>query len=457
MNETVIDELKKIVGEDRILTSKEDLLCYSFDGTPLRKFMPEVVVLPESADEISRVCKLAQKERFFIVPRGAGTSLSGGAVPSEGGLVLSMTKFNKIIEIDIENLTITVQAGVVTEEINKAVEKYGFFYPPDPASVKVSTIGGNVAENSGGLRGLKYGVTEDYVLGLEVVLPDGDIINTGVKTVKNVAGYNLNKLFIGSEGTIGIITEILLKLIPVPEYKKTFLVCFDDISNAASIVSKIISSRIVPATLEFLDNKTIRCVEEYTKIGLPINAGALLLIELDGNKEKVEKDTEKVIEICKKGKSISVDVARDEDEALKLTEARRSALSALARQKPTIILEDVTVPRNKLAEMVKEIDRISRKFNITIGTFGHIGDGNLHPTCLTDERDENELKRVEKAFSEIFEKAIALGGTISGEHGVGISKKKYLEKMIGSSGIKIMKKIKKVFDPNGILNPGKIF
>jgi len=457
LSKQIINGLKDIAGKERVLTSREDLLCYSFDGTPLRKSMPEIVVLPETTQEISRICKLAADERFFIVPRGAGTSLSGGAVPLKGGVVLSMAKFNAIPDIDVENLTITVQPGVVTEEINKAVEKYGLFYPPDPASMKVSTIGGNIAENSGGLRGLKYGVTENYILGLEVVLSNGDIINTGVKAVKNVAGYNLNKLFIGSEGTLGIVTKALLKLIPLPECKKTLLVHFEKLTHAASVVSQIIASKIIPATLEFLDNMTIRCVEDYSKIGLSVETGALLLIEIDGNKSMVEEQTHKVIDICKNGNSTQVDIAGNEEEALQLTEARRSAFPALARQKPTTILEDVTVPRSRLAEMVEAINTIAAKYDITIGTFGHIGDGNLHPTCITDERDKDELKRVKKAFDEIFTAAINMGGTISGEHGVGISKKKYLEQMVGPAGINAMKRVKTIFDPDGILNPGKIF
>ena len=457
MEKSTLNRLKKIAGKESVLTSPEDLVCYSFDGTPLKNFKPEAVIVPNSAEEISQLCRFAREEKIFIIPRGSGTGLSGGSVPAGGGIVLSLTKLNRITDIDLENLTVTVQSGVITENINKALEPFGFFYPPDPASMKISTIGGNVAENSGGLRGLKYGVTEDYVLGIETVFSNGEILNTNLKTVKNVAGYNLNKLLVGSEGTLGIFTEILLKIIPVPEYKKTLLVQFKKLNEAAFIVQKIIASKIIPATLEFLDSKTIQSVDDYSKIGFPKNVGALLLIELDGNKTQVEDDAVKVIEICKTGNCMRVDIARDETEALKLTEARRSALSALARQKPTTILEDVTVPRSELVEMVEFIEYIANKYNIIIGTFGHIGDGNLHPTCLTDERDEGELKRVRKAFDEIFEKTLILGGTVSGEHGIGLSKKNYLEKMIGTSGINIMKKIKNSFDPEGILNPGKIF
>jgi len=457
LKKSVINRLKEISGETHVLTSREDLLCYAFDGTPLRKFVPEAVVVPGSAEEISAICKLASEERVFLVPRGSGTSLSGGAVPAEGGLVLSLARLDKITEIDRDNLTITVQPGVITETINKALDQYGLLYPPDPASMKISTIGGNIAENSGGLRGLKYGVTERYVLGLEVVLPQGDIINTGVKTVKNVAGYNINKLFVGSEGTLGILTQALLTIIPVPPFKKTFVVHFNELSHAAEVVSNIIASKIIPATLEFLDNTTIRCVEDYAKIGLPVETGALLLIELDGHETVVESETETVIDICRKGKSIKTEIAASDEEADKLTEARRTAFPALARQKPTTILEDVTVPRSCLATMVEEIEKIAKKHNVTIGTFGHIGDGNLHPTIVTDERDKDELTRVRKTLDEMFTRAIELGGTISGEHGIGISKKKYLEQMIGAAGIQTMKRIKKSFDPEGILNPGKIF
>src|SRR5690606_38726710 len=410
-----------------------------------------------NTQEVSEIVKLCNEYKVPIVPRGSGTNLAAGTCPTSGGIVLLFNHMNKIIEIDESNLTITVQPGVITQTLINEVEKRGLFYPPDPSSMKISTIGGNLSENSGGLRGLKYGVTRDYVLGLEVVLPNGDIIRTGGKLAKDVAGYDLTRLFVGSEGTLGIITEATLKLIPKPEYKKTMLAQYDSIEAAAQTVSAIIANKIIPATLEFLDKSTLQVVEDFAKIGLPTDVEAVLLIEQDGSKEVVERDIAKIEKICKQEKAIKVEVANSEEHAYKLKEARRTALSALARLKPTTILEDATVPRSEIANMVKAINEIANKYNVKICTFGHAGDGNLHPTCVTDIRDEDEMKRVEQAFDEIFKKAISFGGTITGEHGVGEVKAPYLEMKLGKAGIEIMKRLKETFDPNQIMNPGKIF
>lgn len=364
---------------------------------------------------------------------------------------------NRILEIDEENLTATVQPGVITQDMIRAVEQKGLFYPPDPSSMKISTIGGNINENSGGLRGLKYGVTRDYVLGLEAVLASGDIIRTGGKLTKDVAGYDLTRLFVGSEGTLGVVTEATLKLVPKPETKKTLLALYEHIEAAAESVSAIIAEKIIPATLEFLDQPTLQVIEDYAKIGLPTDAKAVLLIEQDGDIETVRRDMEKIEAICKNGAAVSVQTAETEEEAFALTEARRSALSALARLKPTTILEDATVPRSQIASMVKAINEIAETYGLSICTFGHAGDGNLHPTCTTDIRNTEEMERVEKAFAAIFEKAIELGGTITGEHGVGIVKAPYLEMKLKTEGITAMKAIKQALDPQNLLNPGKIF
>lgn len=364
---------------------------------------------------------------------------------------------NRILEIDEENLTATVQPGVITQDMIRAVEQKGLFYPPDPSSMKISTIGGNINENSGGLRGLKYGVTRDYVLGLEAVLASGDIIRTGGKLTKDVAGYDLTRLFVGSEGTLGVVTEATLKLVPKPETKKTLLALYEHIEAAAESVSAIIAEKIIPATLEFLDQPTLQVIEDYAKIGLPTDAKAVLLIEQDGDIDTVRRDMEKIEAICKNGAAVSVQTAETEEEAFALTEARRSALSALARLKPTTILEDATVPRSQIASMVKAINEIAETYSLSICTFGHAGDGNLHPTCTTDIRNTEEMERVEKAFAAIFEKAIELGGTITGEHGVGIVKAPYLEMKLKSEGITAMKAIKQALDPQNLLNPGKIF
>ena len=338
-----------------------------------------------------------------------------------------------------------------------AIEEKGLFYPPDPSSMTISTIGGNINENSGGLRGLKYGVTRDYVIGLEAVLANGDIIRTGGKLAKDVAGYDLTRLFVGSEGTLGVITEATLKLVPMPETRKTMLALYQDLGAAARSVSKIIANKIIPTTLEFLDQATLKVVEDYAQIGLPTDVQAVLLIEQDGPPEVVDRDIKKIAEVCKQEQAVSIQIAATEEEAMALRTARRAALSAVARLKPTTILEDATVPRSEIANMVKAINEITEKYQLTICTFGHAGDGNLHPTCATDARDHEEMERVEKAFAEIFEKAIELGGTITGEHGVGAMKAPYLEWKLKKEGIAAMMGIKNAFDPNNIMNPGKVF
>jgi len=456
MNNEIIEKLKSIVSSENVLDSDEDKLVYSYDGTPLLSQKPEAIVMPRTTEEISEILKLANKENFAVVPRGSGTGLSGGSIPTENSIVILMNRWKKIIEIDSENLTAWVEPGVVTAKLHAAVEGKGLFYPPDPGSQNICTIGGNVAENAGGLRGLKYGVTKNYVMGVEMVLPNGDIVLNGGKNVKDVAGYNLRDLIVGSEGTLGILTKILVKLIPKPQTSKTMLAYFEKITDAAETVSEIIANHIIPCTVEFLDNTTINVVEDYAKIGLPRQAGAVLLLEVDGHEVVVEMEAEKVIDICKKNRATDVKVAANEAEALNLKTARRTAFSALARVKPTTILEDATVPRSNLAILVEKIEKISKKYNLRMGNFGHAGDGNLHPTCLTDERDKEEISRVEKAFHEIYEETIKLGGTVTGEHGVGLAKKGFLADMIDVPSMEMMRKIKNALDPNNVLNPGKI-
>jgi len=456
MKSETTTKLKQLVGEGNYLDSPEDKLVYSYDGTPLITQQPEAILRPRSTDEVSEILKMANNDGFSVVPRGSGTGLSGGSIPAADSVILLFNHWDKIIEIDSDNLTAWVEPGVVTAALHQEVEKIGLFYPPDPGSQDICTIGGNVAENAGGLRGLKYGVTKNYIMGIEMVLPNGDVIVNGGKNVKDVAGYNLRDLIIGSEGTLGIFTKILVKLIPKPETSKTLLAFYDKLTDAAETVSEIISSHIIPCTVEFLDNTTIRAVEAFAHLGLPENISALLLLEVDGHEEVVKRDAELVEQICKKSGAREVKVAKDDAEALKLKTARRAAFSSLARIKPTTILEDATVPRSNLAALVEKIDSISKKYNLQIGNFGHAGDGNLHPTCLTDERDKDEIKRVEKAFDEIYDETIKLGGTITGEHGVGLAKKGFLEKMIEVPALDAMRKIKNAWDPNNVLNPGKI-
>ncbi|MCM3596729.1 glycolate oxidase subunit GlcD [Metabacillus idriensis] len=450
-------KLQSIVGAENYDDSKAGRLVYSFDATPQFQSLPDAVIAPRNTAEVSKVVKICNEQQIPLVPRGSGTNLCAGTCPTEGGIVLLFKHLNAILEIDEENLTATVQPGVVTLDLIHAVEEKGLFYPPDPSSMKISTIGGNINENSGGLRGLKYGVTRDYVMGLEVVLANGDIIQTGGKLAKDVAGYDLTRLFVGSEGTLGIVTKAILKLIPVPEDKMTMLALYQDLEAAAKSVSKIIANKIIPTTLEFLDQPTLKVVEDFAQIGLPTDVKAVLLIEQDGPTDVVQRDMIKMAAICEEEKAVSVKVAESEAEADGLRTARRSALSALARLKPTTILEDATVPRSEIAKMVLATNEIAEKYGLTICTFGHAGDGNLHPTCLTDVRNHEEVERVEKAFEEIFVKAIELGGTITGEHGVGVMKAPYLELKAGKEGIAAMKAIKHSLDPNNIMNPGKMF
>ena len=457
MDQYTIGKLKSIVGAPNFFDSKEDKLVYSYDGTPVYQQLPEAVLFPQDEEQISNILKLANQEKFNVVPRGAGTGLSGGSIPVDNSVVVVMTKWDKILEIDTSNLTAWVQPGVVTGILQKEVEKLGLFYPPDPGSLNVCTIGGNVANNAGGLRGLKYGVTKNYVLGIEMILPNGELLKTGGKNMKDVAGYNLRDFIVGSEGTLGIITKVLLKLVPKPTKTITLLIFFDKLIDAGKTVSDIIASHIIPSMMEFLDNTTINCVEDYTHIGLPRKSEAILLIEIDGRGSIVQDDAETIRSIAVKNNASALKGAADETEANILKTARRSAFSALARRMPTTILEDATVPRSELPVMIEYVSKAAKMFDVMIGNFGHAGDGNLHPTCLTDERDSKELDKAHRAFDFIFNEAIKLGGTITGEHGTGLAKKHFLEQVAGPAGVDMMKKIKMAIDENNILNPGKIF
>jgi glycolate oxidase len=386
-----------------------------------------------------------------------GTGFSGGSIPVQGGVVLVMTRFNRIIEIDAENLIAVVEPGVVTGDFQKEVEKLGLFYPPDPASTLYCTLGGNVAECAGGPRAVKYGVTKDYVLGLEVVLPTGEVIDAGVRTMKGVVGYDLTKLFVGSEGTLGVITKIVLRLIPMPDARKTLMVVFHRVEDAATCVSKIIGSKIVPSTLEFMDNASIQCVEDYLSIGLPRDAGALLLIEVDGDREILPKYVQKIDEIASELNRYEWTVAENEGEAEVLWKARKALSPASYRLNPTKIAEDITVPRNQIATFIKEARIIAEERHLKIINFGHAGDGNIHTSLMINDKDEGEKRRAEEAIEEIFKLTIRLGGTLSGEHGVGITKARYIGMELSQETIEVMKQIKRVLDPNNILNPGKIF
>lgn len=454
---TVLEEIIRIAGTENVLTEPEDLLCYAFDAAPgLSKHMPEVVVCVENKEQVMELVKLAAARNIPLYTRGGGTNLTGGALPVANGIVMSTLKMNRILEIDAENLTATVEPGLIIYELIEALEPYGLLYPPDPGTVNTATMGGSAAENSGGLRGLKYGVTKNYVIGVEAVFADGSIARFGGKTVKNVSGYDMVSLLVGSEGTLGILTELTVKLIPIPEYRRSLLAVFSDLNEAAKAIHDIIAQKVIPATLEIMDKFTVQTVENYAKVGLPLEAEAVLLIELDGIKEAAIKEAQIVESILKLNNAYEVRVAQNDAERDAIWAARRAALPSLTRIKPTTILEDATVPRSKVPEMILALKEIADKYRLTIGTFGHAGDGNLHPTILTDENDKEEMARVEQAVDEIFKVALELGGTLSGEHGIGLAKARFLEWEFGEAGVAVLHKIKEALDPAGILNPGKM-
>jgi glycolate oxidase len=453
--EKALAELYKILKPGTLITGPTDLEAYSSDSTKM-KFMPDAVAFPSTADEISGIFRVANREYFPIIPRGGGSGKSGGALPIKGGLVLAMERFNRILDIDTDNLIAHVEPFVITEAFQNEVENLGLFYPPDPASADVSTIGGNVAECAGGLRGLKYGVTGDYVLGLTVVLPTGEIIKTGVETMKGVAGYDLTSLIVGSEGTLAVITSITLKLLPKPEAKKTMIVFFNNLETAARTVSNIIRGRVIPATLEFLDRLTIECVRSHIKFPIPENTEAILLIEVDGSERLVTDDAERVREICISSGATGFRLATTIEEVEELWEARRKVSDSMLTLKPDKISEDVVVPRNRIPDLVSFLGELSRKYELPIPAYGHAGDGNMHVNILLDNNPE-EKKKGETVVRELLQRVIDLGGTITGEHGIGITKAMYMEMEFSRPAIDLMKQIKRVFDPNNVLNPGKIF
>jgi glycolate oxidase len=456
LEKRVLIELQKILGKDNVVTEKQDLVCYSYDATQM-EFLPDAVVFPANADEVSLILKRANEEDLPVFPRGAGSGCSGGSLPKGGGIVLVTTRMNRILSIDTDNLIAVVEPGVITGDLQDAVEKEGLFYPPDPASLRFSTLGGNVAECAGGPRAVKYGVTKDFVLGLEVVLPTGDIITTGGQTVKGVVGYDLTKLLCGSEGTLGIITRIILRLLPLPETRKTMLAVFDSIDGAAGAVSTIIRGRIIPTTLEFLDHSALRCVENQFKLGIPAEAQAVLIIELDGEQELVEKQVGRISELIRPLGLISFKAAADAAEAEELWKARRLVSPALKKVNPDKVNEDIVVPRSRVPEIIRKIETIRDKYGIPIVNFGHAGDGNIHVNIMIDRSIPGQSEKAEGAVREIFRATLEMGGTMSGEHGVGLSKSPYIPMELSPEQIAVMKAIKQALDPKNILNPGKIF
>lgn len=458
MNTDTVHQLLKeaILDHKRILFNPEDLYSYSFDAS-FGTHLPEFVVQVKSTEEVSKVMKIANQEKIPVTPRGQASSLSGGPLPVKGGIVLDVSLWNDRLTINPDDMIAIVSPGVITARIDEAANKFGLMYPPDPSSSNVSTIAGNLAENSGGPRGLKYGVTKNYVLGLEFVTPEGEIIRTGGQTVKNVTGYDLTKLIVGSEGTLGVITEATLRLVPKPPATKTLMTIFDDLIASGTAISKVLRSGIVPSKIELMDQACIIAVEEYQPLGLPVDAEAILLIELDGHPAAINDEIVKVKEIMVDAGARSTTIAETDEEAAELWKARKLVSPAIVKSKPTKISEDATVPRSKIPEFFKRLKEIREKYNVNLVVFGHAGDGNLHPNIICDKRDKEEMGRVESAVSEIFTAAIELGGTLSGEHGIGTMKSSFMELELGEHGVDMMKRIKQAWDPNGIMNPGKIF
>jgi len=453
----LVAKLTALLGTDVVRSDAVSLQAYSRDATPMFEGLPEVIVAPRNTLEVSKIVKFAHDTKTPIIARGAGSNLCAATVPLNGGIVMSMTNMNKVLEVSKSEMIAIVQPGVTNLELDQLVEKEGLRFVPDPGSRNVSTIGGNVATSAGGLRGLKYGTTRNYILGLEAVLGTGEVIRTGGRLVKDVAGYDVTRLLVGSEGTLAVFTEITVALAPRPEASKYGVAYFEDLAAAAAAVEKIITSGILPATLEFLDNTCLVAVEDFAHLGLDTNAGALLLFGDDGDLVSIEQSVNKMADIAKasqgcRGVTLAADIAAAEA----LLYARRCSLPALARLSSLSILEDIAVPRKAMAEVVNRIEAIGKNHGLRIGTFGHAGDGNLHPTIVLDKDDPREVAAAEAALAEIFALPLEYGGTITGEHGVGSAKLPYLEAKIGPANMQLQRSIKKVFDPAGILNPGRI-
>ena len=455
MDEKIKQALIEIAGEENYTNSLIDMVSFSYDASE-HSHRPTCAVWAETADQVSEILKLSNREKIPVIPRGAGTGLSGMAVPIEGGIILDLSRMNSIVKISIEDRLAIVQPGVVYVDLEKALAPFGFFFPPDPASGKVSTLGGNVATNAGGLKGAKYGTTRDYVLGLQVVLPDGRIMRTGSKAMKSVSGYDLTRLFVGSEGTLGVVTEITLKINPKPTATSTALATFDSLEDAGRAINQIMHSGIVPSALEILGRETIAAINQNTDLNLP-EVDAMLLAETDGyTQEETDYQIEKIIQNFKENNAKEVKQAKTDKEVEDLWAARKSAYAVLARIKTHFVLEDVTVPMTNIAELLKGIEAISKRYDLQIATFGHAGDGNLHPQILYDGYDPEQVRRMEEASADLFKLAIDLDGTLTGEHGIGLAKAPYMTLEHDQVAMDVMRHIKKMFDPNNILNPGKM-
>ena len=455
MNPEIKQHLKDIVGSVNFTDSLIDLIAYSKDASEF-KHRPDAAVWPTSTKQISAILKLANQEKFPVIARGAGTSLTGLVVPQQGGVILDLGRMNKIIEIRIEDRLAIVQPGVVYADLERALAAHGFFFPPDPASGAVCTLGGNVATNAGGIKGAKYGTTKDYVLGLEVVLADGEVLRTGSQCMKSVSGYDLTRLFVGSEGTLGVVTEITLKINPKPPLTSTALATFADLEDAGRAVSEVMRSGILPRALEVVDQQTLVAINQNTNLNLP-EVEALLVVETDGyTKEENDFQLAKIIDIFKKHHAKGIKKAETQQEAEALWTARKSAYGVMARINYNLFVEDLSVPISKVPDMLRVIADLARKYDLKIPTVGHAGDGNLHPVISFDGTDPEEVKRVEKASQEIFKKVIEMGGTLTGEHGIGLAKAPFMHMEHDDAAMRVMRSLKRLFDPNNILNPGKM-
>ncbi len=456
MEKSTLKKLESLVGRDHLTTEKEELICYSYDATG-KESLPDAVAFPGSVEEISAIMKLAASDKFPVIARGAGSGFVGGSVPIQGGVVLALNRLNRIMEIDRENMVAVVEPGVVTGDLQSAVEEAGLYYPPDPSSLKFCTIGGNVAMGAGGPRAVKYGVTKDYVLGLEAVLPTGEIIRTGTRTAKGVVGYDMTKLLVGSEGTLAVITRVILRLIPKPEAKTTLRVEFSTAVDAGRAVSAIMASGVIPSILEFIDRSALQCIDKHISDPPAADTGAILLIETDGSEHVSRESAEKIKAICRTKGSTRIMEAADPKEAELLWEARRAISPSLFKLGTKKINEDIAVPRSRIPDLMARLEEISEKYGLTIASFGHAGDGNIHVNIMLQKGNADEEARAEAAVKEVFAVTLEMNGTISGEHGVGLSKQPYLRMELSEREIELMKGIKKVFDPKNILNPGKIF
>ena len=457
LSESILGKLREIVGAKGLLTAQVDLAAYSFDGTTSWQGLPEAVVLPTTPEQVSQLLKLASEQGIPVTPRGAGSNLSGGSVPVSGGIVLCTTRMNRILEVDAANFTVTAEVGVVLNDLNRELARHDLFFPPDPQSFLAATIGGCVSENAGGPYAVKYGVFKHYVLGMTIVLPTGAILTLGGSTVKNVTGYDLPQLLCGSEGTLAVITQVTLHLLPCPPGRQTVLAVFDKVITAGQAVHRVLAEGILPAKIELMDNWIIHRIEETTPLGLPLEAEAILLFELDGIPAAVERETEGVINVCQQVGATEVRAARDAREAENFWTARRAGFSAIFGHSPTVFSEDVTVPPSRIPELIDRIQKLATSYDLTIVILGHAGDGNLHPSILTDKNNAEHYGRAERAINDVFSIALELGGSISGEHGIGLEKRRFLKQAMPPEAIDLLKGIKKVFDPRGILNPGKIW